>query len=73
MLEVKPWEAGADLKGLFEKIRKVKILCMTKTHLSNTCSCAETGARPLSFHHPDKLQRKYVGFEKIGVHICFSL
>lgn len=25
MFEVKPWEAGADLKGLFEKIRAEKI------------------------------------------------
>lgn len=25
MFEVKPWEAGADLKGLFDKIRKTEI------------------------------------------------
>lgn len=25
VLEVKPWEAGADLKGLFEKIRVVSM------------------------------------------------
>lgn len=25
MFEVKPWEAGADLKGLFDKIRQTEI------------------------------------------------
>lgn len=39
VLEVKPWEAGADLKALFEKIRKVKSLPFYVIDAAYTLRC----------------------------------
>lgn len=56
MLEVKPWEAGADLKSLFEKICKVRA-CVTR---SESVLHVETRRRLQNSSDSDDLPEKPV-------------